>query len=733
MFLIFYVLIAVQISGPLADQQFACLQTHGSVQSFDSLNMRFVGNWPFGPSWEVCYDKLRHIAFLGAGGALYVLDVADPSNIIALCEAIKTRGFITNLYYDSLSQRLYIAAGIGGFEIWDFTNPSFPLKIVNFSIPAIVNGVFVVGELAYLACGSEGLRILDISNPFNPYEIGYCLTPDSAMDVVVSGNYAYVGNAHEYYNGGGLAVIDISVPSNPQVVGYCDTPNFAHDLEVVGSYAYVVDGEPGAVGLHIIDISVPTNPHRVGLFMPDTMQWFTVCMGVCIRDTIAFVAYHNPGIFIVNIANPANPVKIVRYDTPGQAMEVCVGDSLLYVADDEYWLCIVDVSALTSSFEIGHYDGYYAPNFVYAKDTLIFLSHGEEGLVRILNIADPTNPQFLSQITTTYGADGLFTLEPYLYVTDWNGLCIVDISNPANPQMLGFIDLDGYPSGVWVVDTFAYVASYWSGLYVVNVANPTNPFLVGYCSAPYEANDVEVIGSYAYVANYYAGIRIINITNPANPFLVGSCNTEALRIDVAGSFAYAAASDSGLRIVDISDPAHPYEIGRFPTSSPTIDVHNVENLTYITDNRFGVRAINTSNPYAPVEVGFYKLPNMLVGHMGVVDSLVCVGSRFSGLQIFCFMPLGIRGLQKGQEVGEISVSPNPISAGILFIALPPELRGEVKIVVYNTLGQRASICKVINREGFWIGIPVDGLNIGVYFVEIITPAQRKVCKFVKVK
>jgi hypothetical protein len=30
---------------------------------FDSLNCRFVGNWPFGPAYAVAYDSARNLVF----------------------------------------------------------------------------------------------------------------------------------------------------------------------------------------------------------------------------------------------------------------------------------------------------------------------------------------------------------------------------------------------------------------------------------------------------------------------------------------------------------------------------------------------------------------------------------------------------------------------------------------------------------------------------------------------
>ena len=46
----------------------------------DSLNVRFVGNWPFGACWGVELDSTREIGFLGSGGGVYIIDVSNPED-----------------------------------------------------------------------------------------------------------------------------------------------------------------------------------------------------------------------------------------------------------------------------------------------------------------------------------------------------------------------------------------------------------------------------------------------------------------------------------------------------------------------------------------------------------------------------------------------------------------------------------------------------------------------------
>ena len=48
---------------------------------FDSLNIRFIGNWPFNVSATVYYDDVNGIAFLGSGGGVYLINASNPLSL----------------------------------------------------------------------------------------------------------------------------------------------------------------------------------------------------------------------------------------------------------------------------------------------------------------------------------------------------------------------------------------------------------------------------------------------------------------------------------------------------------------------------------------------------------------------------------------------------------------------------------------------------------------------------
>jgi len=125
-------------------------------ERFDSSNMRFVGDWPFGNSWSVEVDSARNLAFCGSGGGVYILDISDPAHPVKLSDKVQTKGVVCGLFYEKIHKRLYVAAGEGGgLHIWDVSDSLNPQKLGSYNAPRYVNGVAVSGDFAYVADGDD--------------------------------------------------------------------------------------------------------------------------------------------------------------------------------------------------------------------------------------------------------------------------------------------------------------------------------------------------------------------------------------------------------------------------------------------------------------------------------------------------------------------------------------------------------------------------------------------------
>ena len=272
--------------------------------------------------------------------------------------------------------------------------------------------------------------------------------------VAVQENYAYIGV------GPRLVVLDVSDPANPTVAGQTAMlPDVVQDIHIASPYAYVADAN---AGLRVIDVSNPAAPMEVGAY--DTPG---DAVGVYVISSYAYVADENAGLRVVDISNPAAPVEVGACETPVFAYGVYVAGGYAYVADYYAGLRVVDVSNPAAPVEVGAYE--------------------------------------------TLAATGVFVVGSYAYVAG-AGLRVIDVSNPAAPVEVGVYDTPGGAAGVYVTGSYTYVADGLAGLRVVDVSDLATPVEVGVYDTPGTAGGVYVAGGYAYVADGWGGLIILRYT-----------------------------------------------------------------------------------------------------------------------------------------------------------------------------------------------------------------------------
>ena len=364
---------------------------------FDSLNIRFVGNWPFGPSFTGAYDPFRPFIFLGSGGGIDILNISDPTNPFKISE-IRTRGVVRGLFYIN---RLYIADDKGGLEIWDITNPGNPIRLGRYFTPNYPYDVYVSSNYAYVADLGGDLRIINVSNPANPYEVGSCAFPGYAYGVHVSGNYAYIAAGTS-----GLRIIDISDPVHPVEIGYYDTPGWSRNVYVLNNYAYIADED---AGLRIIDVSNPLNPYEIGFYSSPSYVYDCFVSGI-----YAYIADCFTGLIILDISNPSNPVQVAICPLPSYAYGVFVSGDYAYMAQYFAGIWIIDVSIPSNPSVVGSYNTDAAWD-VYVAGDYAYLADGST--LRVIDVSNPATPGEIANYTTPFNATGVYPNNNYIYVT----------------------------------------------------------------------------------------------------------------------------------------------------------------------------------------------------------------------------------------------------------------------------------------------------------------------------
>lgn len=345
------------------------------------------------------------------------------------------------------------------------------------------------GNYGFIA-DNVGMTVVDWRNPNNLEIVAQVEgRGDDIADVKIDGDLAGLAA-----NGGtGVTFFDVSDPTEPTELGFYDAGSGIHNHYIEGEYAYLcvnnstlidVDGD-GEIGpndeiivfgesrMEVVDISDPTSPDKVGEwrlknhFPSLARAWINVCHDIVIADGLAYIAWWDAGVFVLDVTTPAEPRLVSHFDESP-------------VADNE--IGAVKVKNADQAFPLERYvtlagpggpgDAHLAQpspdgDYVYVNaETYPHLvmddpAQEEYGGIRIYDVTDFNSPERVARIDPPHGDD--FRTSHNFVVTNnrlhsaWyaGGVRVFDVTNPTSPTELARYD----PSGV-TFDTAARSRSF---------------------------------------------------------------------------------------------------------------------------------------------------------------------------------------------------------------------------------------------------------------------------------
>lgn len=589
------------------------------VLDYDSLNMTFIGNWPHGQSFSIASGGVDDIFLVGSGGALLIVDAADPSNPEIL-STVRARALVDASYFDPVTSRLYLAAYFSGVEIWDLSDyaaPQYLARIPTNSYPrggvfaqgnyvyavTVADGVYIfntsdlnnitqeghypisssnlvwnsakAGDFIYCACSNGGCRIVDVSNPADPQLAGLVGGATYAVAVELDRLFTLSGAT-------GLRIYDVSDPASPVLSGQLAIEGNPNRVVVGGNYAYIANSttNPGG-GVQAVDVTDPENPLLSGIF--NGFASYIALSG----ETVAFTG-GGLGCTFLDVSDPAAPQQIHHIKLPSSVNEMFVLGDYAYTGSNGFR--VFDVSDKMTPTEIGYHE---TPGALVASDgqnaVYIPKSMTSSNPVNIMDVSDPANPVKRGHYTAPVMTYDIDLLGHYAFIACWwDGFRVVDFSDPDNPSLaaheFGWVNNNSIPGEEYcfvqaldVEGNYLYLIDYGpfededtKGLYVFDITDPVQPVFVSrYPGLISQGYDVEVQGNYAYVSDKNGGMEVIDVSDPANPATTGYVYLPDVgySVDVDGSFAYVANYIlGGVQAVDVSNPASP-EIAGYYTRS----------------------------------------------------------------------------------------------------------------------------------------------------------------------
>jgi hypothetical protein len=552
---------------------------------------------------------------------------------------------------------------------------------------------------------------------------------------VISGQYAYIAAA------GRSHIVDITNPAIPVYAGRIAAYGGYHQyMNVRSGYAYVCNYD---AGLAVVNVTNPANPVNVM-----EIQGMPRLASIVFDGNYAYMAVGDSGMKIFNVVNPASPVLVSRISTQGRAAFVSYGaitiggtpTGHIFVSNRNPvpGISAINVSVpatpVTSAFLAALASPSGSAFTPFYSNGKVYVAYGTAGL-RIVDVTTPSQPSVLSTLALSGESRGVVVSGSYAYVAAMDsGVHVVDVTNPASPARLSTIGTSR-ARGIAMNGNYVYVGTRDSGLVVLNISTPATPTWL----TTVRGLDIEAVAAAGNVVgvSLYSTIRFYDVTLPASPVVKGSTPTLKTGNEgfaIAGNYAYVPDGDS-LKIFNIANLATPTLLSKIKTGGYGYAAALAGGYCYVAAEAAGVRAINITNPAAPVEDGYYDGVPQSRG-IAANGAFIYAAEKLDGLSVYK------NDLVTGVDNHEATPSsfdllqnyPNPFNP-TTNITIKLAERAFVTLEIYNLVGQRVAVLarQQMPAGSFTFSVDASALPSGLYFYRMQANAFSSVRKMVLIK
>jgi len=504
-------------------------------------------------------------AFLIEGPYVQVIDASNPTKPVEVGSLYNQGGWVVNSTLNG--DRLYLADLDRGIRIINLSDPLHPYQEGIYETPSnggeAAPGVHAIAvyndDVIFAAFNTRGICAIDVSDPVNPTvisELGWV----SAQEMVISGQYLYATESCR-----GLYIYHINEDFSLEEVNFIQSDGWANCVAIDGSYAYLTTAtnneqlvSPGK--MEVIDISVPEEASIVA-----ELELPRYANDVAFANGYLTLGCESGAVITLNVADPMSPSIAGMYDQFGYIVDVSLSGNIMAVADGVKGLSLVDISDPANPVETYQYveEQLLA---VFTDENYAYLASAEQRGLTIIALSDEAENRYVGSIETYSLATDVVVEEGIAYVAlAYGGMQTFDVRDPANPTLLGSFWLDDPVYAIDIENGIVYLAS--EGLLAIDVYDPSDPEFFASVVLSGRMTDLVVVGPLAYGVFHswfheFSGLYIFDLSDPVRPAVVGALSLgEDLRgIAVEGKYAYVTLGEVGLRVVDISNEFAPVEV-----------------------------------------------------------------------------------------------------------------------------------------------------------------------------
>jgi choice-of-anchor B domain-containing protein len=261
--------------------------------------------------------------------------------------------------------------------------------------------------------------------------------------------------------------------------------------------------------------------------------YFSDCWGYDAPDGRFYaIAGAFSGTSVLDVTDPSN-ITEVGYVAGASSIwrDIKTYKHYAYITNETEKVAIIDLADVPNS--IRHVKDMDVQNFhnLYIDTTtahMYLCNAAGNGQVQIYTLADPENPQFVTQFGTQ--THDVFVRDGVAYTAEGSRGTIgfYDISDPTSPSLIKKHSIPdaGYVHNVWLTKDSNYLVSTeetgGKTVKVWNITDLNNIELASEYLAPSElAHNAQVEGDYAFISHYESGVAIVDLHSPDKAAVVG--------------------------------------------------------------------------------------------------------------------------------------------------------------------------------------------------------------------
>ena len=402
----------------------------------------------------------------GDSSSGWIYNVSNPSNPLYRT-TFPSEGWA---YIDVVGTRLYSCSD----ELIAVSISSTPSQLGRYDVDGSdCAGVCVSNSVAYLAMGPEGVKIVSVSSPS-------AMTLRSTLSTMPQVNCVWVTNGTALVGSSiGMFTLDVTSPSSPQRAGYLSGPVVDHVVSDNGRATLV---DLGSATVRVVNVTNRYSPALIGTYT-NLKAYNVASMGsTSVFAGVSRTSGSLPEMDLMRVTAAA-PVKVGSLSlasSNGIAAAVALNRNWAYIGQPNVSLDVVNITNPASPVKVGSValTNHFREVASSTNGDYIYVADWALG-IRVVDATNRAAPKLGAVIdpaqTATKGAKCVRVFSNRLYATESDYLFVYDITTPASPQLIAYYDIPNQGYDIYLDGDVLYVANDSDGLTILRMMDIDSP------------------------------------------------------------------------------------------------------------------------------------------------------------------------------------------------------------------------------------------------------------------